>query len=55
MIGILGLQNNKRELASAALSGNVDGSLTKLTLNDIMSESTVTSRLVGLTYRLVSP
>jgi len=40
--GILALQSNKRELAKAALSGESAKNLMKLTLNDIMSSSSIT-------------
>lgn len=37
--GILALQEQKRELASAALSGKAARNITKLTLNDLMGKA----------------
>jgi hypothetical protein len=39
------LQNNKRELAKAALSGDAVKNVMKLTLNDIMGQSCESPRL----------
>jgi hypothetical protein len=39
IVGILTLQDNKRELAKAALSGEARQDVMKLTLNDIIGAS----------------
>jgi hypothetical protein len=39
MVGILTLQDNKRELAKAALSGEARQNVMKLSLNDIIGAS----------------
>lgn len=49
MVGILTLQDNKRELAKAALSGEARQNVMKLTLNDIIGASW--SSGVALTFR----
>ena len=48
--GILALQEQKRELAKAALSGKGAKNIMKLTMDDIMSESGL---MFDLTFRIV--